>query len=290
MRLHTTFCIVAACASLGSGCGVAEAQRRMPVRDEQTFTRTLRADVSGDRTLDIRTINGSIHITAADIQDVDIVARRVIRARSDDDVRAAEREVTIEFLDGPARFGAVVRDDGHTCGDRLERSTWRRDYDVAVDFTIRVPRRTHLQLCTINGGEIRVAGTDGDFDIHNINGPIELDSVRGAGSVETINGDLTVSFADVPRGSSRFKTLNGEVSATFPANLAADLALKTRNGELLTDFDVEVLPQPVATAERRNGRFVYRSDGSARVRVGKGGPEIALETFNGDVRVLKERR
>jgi hypothetical protein len=52
--------------------------------------------------------------------------------------------------------------------------------------------------------------------------------------------------------------------------------------------DVDV--QTPATAERLSGRFVYRSDGRARVRVGRGGPEIILETFNGDVRVVRAPR
>jgi DUF4097 and DUF4098 domain-containing protein YvlB len=86
------------------------------------------------------------------------------------------------------------------------------------------------------------------------------------------------------------KTLNGNVDATFPATLSADFVLKTRHGELLTDFDVEVLPQPVAAAERRNGKFVYRSNDAARVRVGQGGPEISMETMNGDVRVIRAGR
>jgi len=166
---------------------------------------------------------------------------------------------------------------------------WRRDYEVTVDFTIRVPRGTRLRLCTINGDEVRVEGADADFDVHTINGEVEMTGVRGSGSVETINGDVTVAFAEAPREDFRVKTLNGEVTATFPATLSADLLLKTRNGELFTDFDVQVLAV-AETPNRRKGRFVYRSDGVTRVRAGKGGPQMTFETFNGDVRILQGRR
>lgn len=284
--------ILAVTPVLAAACEMrADAQSRMPVRDAHTITRTLRFDGSGDRSVDVRTINGSIRVIAADITGVEIEARRTIRAERASDVEAAEREVTLDFLDAQSRIGVAVRHSGQTCGDSFQgRHDWRRRYQVEVAFTIRVPRRTDLRLCTINGGDVRVEGTDGDFDVSNINGPIVLEAVRGTGFAETINGDLTVSFAEVPRGMLRIKTLNGDVEATFPEELSADLSLRTRNGELLTDFDVQSLPQRPERSERSNGLFVYRTDGSARVRVGRGGPELSLETFNGDVRVLKGRR
>ena len=40
-------------------------------------------------------------------------------------------------------------------------------------------------------------------------------------------------------------------------------------------------------AERKNGRFVYRSDRYTGGRAGSGGPEIKLENLNGDIRVLE---
>ena len=292
MTIPYRLSMVAITSLLAAACGTqADAQSRMPVRDSQMFSRTLRFDGSRDRIVDVRTINGSIRVIAADITSVEVEAQRTIRAERESDVETAEREVTLDFLDAQSRIGVAVRHSGQTCGESFQsRNDWRRRYHVEVAFTIRVPRRTGLHLCTINGGAIRVEGTDGDFDISNINGPIAIEGVRGAGIAETINGDLTAAFAEVPRGELRLKTLNGDVEATFPTDLAADLSLATRNGELLTDFDVQVLPQRPERSERSNGLFVYRTDGSARVRVGGGGPALRLETFNGDVRVLKERR
>ena len=271
----------------------ADAQSRYPVRDTRTLTRTLRFGGAADRTLDVRTVSGSIHVIAADVPDVQIEVRRVTRARSDADWRDAERDVMLDFVDNDARVRAVVREAGDVvCGEPSGNRgrAWRPRYEVAFEFTIRVPRRINLQLCAMNGDEIRVEGTDGEFDINHLNGPITMIGIRGSGSAETLNGAVTVSFAEAPRGMSWLKTLNGNVEATFPAGLSADLQLKTRNGDLLTDFDVEVLPQPAAAGERRNGMFVYRSDGSARVRAGRGGTEITMETMNGDVRVLRAGR
>ena len=57
------------------------------------------------------------------------------------------------------------------------------------------------------------------------------------------------------------------------------------NGGMYTDFEVKPLPAEAATTERRNGKFVYRTQDAARVRAGAGGPELSLKTLNGDIYV-----
>jgi hypothetical protein len=47
------------------------------------------------------------------------------------------------------------------------------------------------------------------------------------------------------------------------------------------------MPSAPVVAERRNGKFVYRNDRFAAVRVGRGGPLITFEGVNGDVHVLR---
>jgi hypothetical protein len=49
------------------------------------------------------------------------------------------------------------------------------------------------------------------------------------------------------------------------------------------------LPPAAATRHERDGRWVYRREGS-RLRLGPGGPQVALETLNGDIRIRKNTR
>jgi DUF4097 and DUF4098 domain-containing protein YvlB len=164
-------------------------------------------------------------------------------------------------------------------------------YEVRFDFTIRVPRATPIELCTINEGNIVVRGTRGAFLIRTINGRITMADVAGSGEATTVNGPVTASFVAAPRAKSLFKTINGNVILTMPDGLAADLRMKTFNGGLYTDFDVQALPTAaVVNAERRDGMYVYRSTGFTTVRAGSGGPVLTLDTLNGDVRVLKRAK
>jgi hypothetical protein len=269
------------------------ARSDFPVRDESAISRTLHFGGSGERTLDVRTVHGSIRVVGADRSDVQLDVRKTIHAQTDAGLDAAERDVVLDIVDNAARLEAIVRQpEGFPCGEESERRGRWRDpaYVVTFDFTIQVPRGTRLRLCTVNGREVLVTGTQGDFELDNVNGRITMENVRGSGSARTINGAIVAWFSERPRAASEFKTINGRVVVAFPADLAADLRMKTFNGGLFTDFDVESLPQPAAVAERRDGWFVYRSNQFALARAGGGGPELTFETFNGDVRVLRGAR
>jgi hypothetical protein len=265
--------------------------REFHVHDESTVSRTLRFDGDGAHFLDVRAIDGSIRVIGADRADVQLDVLRVVRAETDADLETADKEVVLDIADGTPRIEAIVREqDQDVCGEPSLRrhGSWERPrYRVSHDFAIQVPRDTRLRLCTINGGELLVEGTTGDFDLSNVNGRITMPNMRGAGRAHTVNGPIVASFPEAPREASSFKTTNGDVIVGLPAGLAADLKMKTFNGGLFTDFDVQALPRPVAVAERRDGRFVYRSNQFTLVRAGGGGPELTFETFNGSVRVLR---
>jgi len=129
--------------------GPVEAQRssRYDVVDESTVTRTLSFAAGGGRTLDVRNINGFIHVEATDDSTVQLSIRKVIRAETQDDLAEAQRDVRLDFRDGAARVEATVTDRrGHVCGEPWNDDGRRWDrvrYDVRYDFTVRVPATPH---------------------------------------------------------------------------------------------------------------------------------------------------
>jgi hypothetical protein len=273
--------------------GSAQAQRasRYEVVDESAMTRTLSFAAGGGRALDVRNITGFIHVEGTNDASVQMSIRKVVRAETRDDLAEAQRDVRLDFKDGGPRVEATVTDrSGHVCGEPWNDREPRRDhvhYEVRFDFTIRMPRNASLRLCTINGGDVVVNGTQGDFDVTNVNGLIDMRQVAGSGRAHTVNGPVTVTFIANPQQPSSFKTVNGNVDVLFLDGLAADFSMKTFNGGLFTDFDVQPLPSGAAAGERRDGRFVYRGNEFTRVRVGRGGPQITFETLNGNVRARR---
>src|SRR5262245_9016669 len=277
-------CIAIGCANVATADDLTE---------QSSSQQTLRF-TAGGRTLDVRTIQGSIAVEAYDGRDVEMLVKKSIRAQTQADLLDGDREVTLDTSDDANVMRAIARyPDQPACGEKSDhRHSWYdRRYDVRYDFTIRVPRDTRLELCTINEGDIIVQGARGDFLIRTINGRITMMDISGSGQATTINGPVIATFASAPRAPSVFKTINGNVILTLPEGLAADLRMKTFNGGLYTDFDVQALPSTtLVKTERRDGMFIYRAAGFTTVRAGGGGPELTLETLNGDVRVLKRTK
>ena len=81
-------------------------------------------------------------------------------------------------------------------------------------------------------------------------------------------------------------TINGDVRLYFQPGLSADFYLKTMNGEVFTDFEVDALPGKTEKTHDRNGKNVYMIARMSGVRAGRGGPEIELNTLNGDMFIL----
>ena len=60
------------------------------------------------------------------------------------------------------------------------------------------------------------------------------------------------------------------------------------NGKVYTDFEVGSLPGKSRRGEAHNGRSVYKITHMSGIRAGDGGPEIELNTLNGDMFILSK--
>ncbi len=246
---------------------------------------------SNDKVLDVDTITGTIQVIGDGGNTIRVEGERIIRAASQEDVDRAKKEVTLDvnekngtaqlYVNGPFRGNHNAGDDHgfHIHSDG-------RHYDVAYNLRIHAPRQTELRLSTVDGA-VETEQTNGRFDIHGVNGAVTMTAAAGSGTVRAVNGRLTISFRENPKGPVDLETVNGAIEATFPPNLSADLRLKTLNGQAYTDFEATALTQPGAGGERRNGKFVYKPDRDASVRIGAGGPELKFETVNGEIRIRK---
>jgi len=234
-------------------------------------------------TVKVDNIFGSITVSGTKTTEVRLEAKRLVRADSQDDLLQAEREVVLKMAEKDNLLDIYV-DGPFRCQDGSRRGS-DRDYVVAYDFTLQVPERTSLVLKTVNDGDIVVKNVRGEFTLRNVNGHIELQDVAGPVSGKTVNGRIRAEFRENPAAACTFATVNGDLDVRFMPGLAADFQLKTFNGEIYSDFPVSYLPARPGEAKREKGRFVYRSHDFQGVRVGAGGPEIRLETLNGDIMI-----
>ncbi|MCG8603903.1 hypothetical protein MJD09_02760, partial [bacterium] len=234
-------------------------------------------------------INGSIEVSGYTGRDVKLLCYRTIVARSKEKLARARREIQLEISEQDNSIVIYVDAPYRERDGSINYRGWRYyGYKVEHDFEIKVPEDTDFFLKTINNGEIRVHNVKGDFDLDNVNGGIEVEGAAGSGRAYALNGMLRVQFDENPRSDCYFGSLNGKIEVAFQQDLSADLRFKTFNGEVYTDFPVTYLTPRKPTRDRKNGKFVYKSDRSFGARIGRGGREIEFDGFNGNIYVVRQ--
>jgi DUF4097 and DUF4098 domain-containing protein YvlB len=235
---------------------------------------------AGVTELIVENVTGAIEVSASTGGSVEVEIEKTLRARSQDRLALARREISLS----ETQQGGLVRlkvEHPNNIGDV---------YHFEYNFKIKVPRNINLDLRTVNKSQILVEGTSGEFQISNVNGGIEMRDVEGSGSVHTVNGPVKVTFARNPAAATSFKSVNGTLDVSFRSGLNADVKMKTMNGGMYTDFAVSGLPMAAADTSQRNGKYIYRSRGMTGVRIGSGGPELTFETLNGEVLIRNREK
>jgi len=213
-----------------------------------------------DGTLELSNINGTVRIEGWDKDEVEV---RAVKTTSDKESK----------LD-------LVSIDVSSTPDNLSISTrypQEEGVEVAVEYTVHVPRRTLLKHINTVNGTLRVKDLDSLGDLHTVNGNIEVYESSGDLHARTTNGNVYVELKhpSEAHGGTLAETTNGSVLLAIPADSQADLEARCMNGSFSTDlpFVMEGAIQP---------RVLHG-------KLGKGGSPIRLGTVNGAIRVVALR-
>ena len=247
---------------------------------------------SGDQSLDTDLVNGSVTVIGDGGTTIRVEGERVIKGADQEQIARAKKEDVLDinekngvaqlYENGPFR-GNDRASDYHGFHDNSDRQ-----YEVEYNLTIHVPRSTGLRLRSVNGG-VQAQDTSGTFDVRSVNGSVGMTNIAGSGTAAAVNGPTVVTFHENPKTDSAFTSVNGRVDVTFQPGLSADFQLKTLNGSMYTDFESTALASSGQT-EQANGRFVYRQKGISAIRIGAGGPQMRLETVNGNIQIKKQTK
>lgn len=263
---------------------VSDFEESLTFTEDETINKSFSLS-SGQRTLVVDNVWGSIHVVGGTPDQVQLVAKKTIRADSKDDLELAKKEVALDITQEGSTLKLYVNGPFRCQCDGCVSIRERQGYIVKYDFELQVPRDVNLTARTVNDGEVTVKDVAGNFSVHNVNGPLEMTNVAGSGQAKTVNGELKVLFRDNPQKNSSFSSVNGDVDLYFLPKLSADLRFKTFNGEVFSDFQMSALPPREPVSQRQNGKFVFQADRYTGGRVAAGGPEIKVETLNGDIHI-----
>ena len=236
--------------------------------DRETVDRSF--TVGGpDAELAVHNFMGYVHVTGYDGNVIKIHTIKYMRAETKAELEDARRLVTLEITQEGNRV--LVRTHWPD-GDGHHRFSVRYDHDIEA------PRGARLDLKNFNRGTVEMRRTQGDFRVETFNGGIDLEDIEGSGSVKSFNAAIRAVFNRNPERETSFHTFNGSVDVYFQKNLDADLHFKTFHGGVYTDFDL-TMPAGQLTGHR------WGTGGWNHARVGKGGPILNFDGFNGPIRV-----
>jgi len=242
-------------------------------------------DVSGaEPTLRISNIWGTVRVRPGPAGQISVT---VDENRSAPDQERFDRSLLVLNLDIQATDDEVSIVVGEPTR-RWQRTDPCRGCRVDYQFDVTVPEGTKLELGTVLDGAIDVDGVAGTVNASNVNGPIRVRDVSNCESLESVNGELDVSFDRAPASDCDIETINGDINLSLPTGSGLDVALDQFNGRMVSEFDVDTLELP-ATVEKSTdeGGTRYRIQQSAGLRLDGGGPKFSISSLNGDVRIRK---
>ena len=202
-------------------------------------------------------VNGGISVEGWSKNEIRIRAKLKAWDRDEEDARETLKEI-------------VIKTDRETIvakGPKLKGN--RRGW--AVSFELMVPKKSNLDLETLNGG-ISIEDVDGEIAAEAVNGGLKLSQLAGDVDVHTTNGGVAVELDGKSwqgRGLDA-STTNGGVKVWIPEDYNAELETGTVNGSVDFDFPITV-----------QGRISKR----IKATLGDGGPKIRITTTNGGVKL-----
>lgn len=251
---------------------------------ESRFIETVekRFTVSGAPALDISTFDGSVEVGTWDRPEVLVVIEKHAL-----DKAAADRMTVTTDQNGDV-VSVKVRDER---GDR-DGGLHLNFGSHSARITVTLPAKARIDANTGDGrvtvrnveGDLRVRTGDGAIHLEQVNGSVDATSGDGSIDIEGAvhglsarsgDGRVRIHAASTPSGDWNLVTGDGSVLLEVPEGFGAELDATTGDGR------VEVRDVPFSGRSDRSDR------GSARGRIGGGGPSVSIRSGDGAITIRR---
>lgn len=239
----------------------------LAVEVEERFDQ--RYDLGPGGSVSVSNVNGAVVVQGWDEDEVRVEAVKKVKAGSRTAADEALARIEVQVEQNGDRLAIETRLPRRS--DGMFDWLFGNQSNANVSYTVSVPRRTDVEVDTVNG-KVRIRGVAGHVEAESTNGGIEMADVRGSVDAVTTNGGIDVELRDVSADQAmRFATTNGGIHLTLPRDARLSIEADTTNGGI----DVDDLPADVTRRSRRH----------LRAEVNGGGPEVDLSTTNGGIRI-----
>ena len=256
---------LAACmgAILGMLCALlyaAEANAKDYGKLTEEFHHTYPLGAGGRVELD--NINGAVHITAWDKDEVKVDAVKYANTKE----RMDEAEIEVESGSSYVSISTKYRDHNHT----WEHDGWNNP--ASVEYTLTVPRNVRLDEIKLINGPLDIHGVAGEVRASCINGRMTVQGLQGRVKLDSVNSRMDVQFDKLSNSPVELSSVNGGIELTLPSDAKAEVEASTVSGSIEDDFGLHV----------NNHRWIGHD---LRGELGSGGPRIELSNVNGRIEI-----
>jgi DUF4097 and DUF4098 domain-containing protein YvlB len=254
-RLATwTGAILGAFLALMVSSALAHARDNNEGRVTEEFHHTY--PLSADGRINLQNINGAVHITVWDQNEVKVDALKL----ADNDTELKNTEIRIN-----ASANSISIETHYA-----KENDWGGHHDFAsVEYTLKVPRKAMLGEIKLVNGSLDVAGVQGEVRASCVNGMLTAKQLGGGAKLSTVNGELEAKF-DRAAGEVELSSVNGSIDLTLPSDAKASIEANTVSGGIENDFGLH----------SDDHRFVGHD---LRGELRGGGAQIRLNNVNGAI-------
>ena len=204
------------CALLALAIGAHASDHRGALSEEfhQTYALT------SDGRIELDNINGSVHISSWDRNEVKVDAVKYA------DTKERLDEAKIEIDSGKDYLSIRTKYPDHN-------NNWNwgsHNNPASVEYTLTVPRTASLDEIKLINGALDLTGISGEVRASCINGRLEAHDLSGRAKLSTINGRLDARFAQLSGQDVDLNSVNGSLELTIPSDSNAEVDASTVSG------------------------------------------------------------
>jgi len=217
--------------------------------------------ITPDGRIDLDNINGDVHISSWDRNEVKVDAVKY----ADTKERLDEAKIEVDAGKDHVSIRTKYPDHDHNWN-------WgSHNNPASVEYTLTVPRTASLDEIKLINGALDVNGISGEVRASCINGRLEARDLAGRAKLSTINGRLDARCTLLARNDVELNSVNGGLELTIPSDSNAEVEASTVSGGISNDFGLHVSRHMVGH--------------SLRGELGKGGARIKASNVNGHIEI-----
>jgi len=217
--------------------------------------------ISANGRIELENLNGSVHITAWDQNEVKVDAVKFANTKE----RLDEMKIEVEAENDFVSIRTHYPDHNHTFN-----GGWNDP--GGVEYTVTVPRTARLDEISLVNGSLDVHGVAGEVRASCVNGKLTAQDLTGRLELSTVNGKLDAQLQPLGDNSIQLSSVNGGLEVTLPSDANARIEASTVSGGIDDDFGLHV----------NHHRWIGHD---LRAELGTGRTRIELSNVNGHIEI-----